>query len=220
MKACHKIILYENSSLIQFFAKTISSTLGIFGVKKYVSGARISNKYVFVIFLLFKSINLKFLVCPKVFDDFLISKSSETFFRPHTLSFALRSPRCGKKKVQKGPPSSPALPSSQVQLWASCRRRRRLRCAPTPRPIHVPPLMPYLGDALRLRRSPYMGAVRRTIPGASRRYIRSGKRYGKSLAASPAAAEQLSPYPCLDTEVCILFSFEHCGKQRGGGDTK
>lgn len=57
--------------------------------------------------------------------------------------------------------------------------------------------MPYLGDALRLRRSPYMGAVRRTIPGASRRYKRSGKPFGKSLAASPAsirAAESLPAY--------------------------
>lgn len=55
-------------------------------------------------------------------------------------------------------------------------------------------LMPYLGDALRLRRSPYMGAVRRTIPGASRRYKRSTIPLDQSLAASPAAIQQLSPF--------------------------
>lgn len=125
-----------------------------------------------------------------------------TFFHPHTLSRFDQLPP-DEKKSKKG--HRLLLLFRSGTIMASCRRRRRLHSAPTPRPIHVPLLMPYLGDALRLRRSPYMAAVRRTIPGASRRYIRSGKRFGKSLAASPAAVEQLSPYPCLDTEVCTFF---------------
>lgn len=74
-------------------------------------------------------------------------------------------------------------------------------------------LMPYLGDALRLRRSPYMAPVRRSIPGAPRRYKRLRRRRGSHSqpAQQQRAAESL---PCLHRGLYRSCSvIEWCGVQ-------